>query len=283
MRVSTKLVGVVLLVGIFAAVVLSWVFNLFDFSAHLGDFYAIILAESVVAVPVIVYFMFRQNINYWIWMQNAPHLIVEKANLSPDRTIRRICIETRNGRLVCHNVNAVFVSIKNVKGRTAHNVIVETNLGGFNTPMIFITPTGKTSLTIPYSPTNDDPGIKEDEGAFVSAVCRDDERAKFVLNSISGLAPPPKGRDKKFMLCFCIEGDTSSSGGDRVWFPHTTKTYDWMPFDFPLILKLYADEILVGTSAFRVSGKDWMNLSAEPITEAKRLLANSERQPADES
>lgn len=258
---SSKVVGIILVIAVSSVVVLSWMINLFDFSSHLADFYAIILAELVVLVPVIVVWTFNREIRYWIWLQNAPHLVVEKAQLDSDMVIQEICVQVRKGPPVCRKANVVFVSVKNTKGRIARDIMAETNQGGYNTDMVFITPTGKTSLTVPPVDFIEDEAVRQDDASFVSAVLNDVERDKFVLKSIKSLAPPPKGRDRKFVLCFALENESN-----RVWIPHNTKIWQWMPCDFPLVVKFYVEDIEVGRGAFRITGNDWKTLSAEPVT-----------------
>ena len=264
--VSLKLVGVALVLAVIAIVLFSWWSNLLDFSAHIGEFYAIILAELVVATPIVIVWMFKREIRYWSWKQNAPHLLVEKVEPHSEVLLQEMCVLPHKGKPICRKMNAIFVSVKNVKGRVALDVEAETTRGGWNTPLVFITPNGKTTLTVPYTSFIVDKAVREDEGSFVSTICNDTERDLFVLKSIKALAPPPGGRDKKFILCFSLEDDTNLRGNGRIWFPHTTKVWEWMPCDFVLGIRFYSENIMVGTAKFRIVGKkDWKSISVEPI------------------
>ena len=239
LTLSTKIVGSGVIVAVVLLVLVSLVVNLFDFVSHLSEVYANVIAGLIITIPVIVVWMFRQEIRNWIYQQNAPHLVVEKAKLDSEYLIQEMCVRIRDRSLVRRKANVVFVSVKNTKGRIARQIAAETNQGGYNTDMVFITPTGKTSLTVPVTSFIEDEAIKEDDASFVSAILNDVEREKSVLSSIAELAPPPKGRDKKFALCFALEGDEASGGRNRVWIPHITKIWRWMPCDFPLVVKLY--------------------------------------------
>jgi hypothetical protein len=268
--VSLKLVGVALVLAVIAIVLVSWWTNLLGFSAHIGEFYAIILAELVVATPIVIAWMFKREIRYWSWRQNAPHLVVEKVESDSEVLLQEICVLPRTGQPICREMNAVFVSVKNEKGRVAVDVEAETTKGGSNTPLVFITPNGKRTLSVPYVSFIKDKAVREDEGSFVSTVCNDREREIFVLKSIKALAPPPTGRDKKFILCFSLKDDTSLRGNGRIWFPHTTKVREWMPCNFVLGIRFYSENFEVGAANFRIVGKkDWKSLSVEPVLDSE--------------
>jgi hypothetical protein len=268
MRLSNKVVGSILILAILGLAIVSWVFNMFDFIAHLGEVYAIVIAELLVALPLVVVWMFNQEIKDWVYLQNMPHLIVEKVKLESGMLIQQICVQPHNGDPLCRKVNAVFVSVKNTKGRIAREVVVETNLGGYNTDMVLITPTGTNTLTVPSPSFISDEAVEKDDPSFVSAVLNDVDRERFVLRTMGELVPFPKGRDKKFVLCFTMEGSDTSQRMNRVWIPHKTKIWEFMPCDFPLFLKFYSQGVLVGTGAFRISGDDWKTLAVEPILDS---------------